>query len=128
MSAVPEFFDQFPIRAVSSGALDEVLQAGDEPRLTILFLWGYQCPNCDIAKRALLLHRAELAWPQVQWLHCNVYDDAPMATRFSLHGVPVFLVFQGARPAGRMTGWPGIGPFTAAIDKQLAPIRTRETP
>lgn len=117
MASVPEFFAHFPIRPISSAELDLALEAPGA-RVTILFLWGYQCPNCDIAKRAMLLHRNRLDWPDVRWLHCNVYDDPAMVNRFSLHGVPVFIVLRGTRPAGRVTGWPGIEPFVAAMEKQ----------
>ena len=120
MTAVPEFFDRFPIAPITSTDLSAALQDPGSPPVTILFLWGYQCPNCDIAKRALLLHQDKLAWPSVRWLHCNVYDDQPMATRFSLHGVPVFIVFRGSKSPGRITSWPGIENFAAAIEKQLA--------
>jgi len=119
MSSVPEFFARFPISPISSAELSAQLDAPG-PFLTLLLLWGYQCPNCDVAKRALLLHQDRLAWPDVRWLHCNVYDDAAMATRFSLHGVPVFMVFRGAKSPGRITGWPGIESFVAAIEKQRA--------
>jgi hypothetical protein len=117
--AVPDFFTRFPARPVADASLTAML---DEPgaQVTVLFLWGYQCPNCDVAKRAMLSHQSRLAWSMVRWLHCNVYDDPAMATRFSLHGVPTFIVFRGRKSAGRITGWPGIDPFVAAIEKQLA--------
>jgi hypothetical protein len=121
MSSVPEFFERFPITAASNAGLSATLEEAGGAAVTVLFLWGYQCPNCDVAKRAMLLHQDRLLWPAVRWLHCNVYDDAEMATRFSLHGVPVFMEFRGTKSMGRITGWPGIDRFTAAIEKQLAP-------
>jgi len=120
MSKVPEFFQRFPIAPVTSAELTTVLAEMAPDGLTILFLWGRDCPNCDIAKRAMLIDPARLAWPNVRWLHCNVYDDADMATRFSLHGIPVFLVFRGGRSLGRITSWPGIQNFVSAIEKQRA--------
>jgi hypothetical protein len=116
MSSVPEFFEKFPINAVTSAALTETLAA--TAGVKILFLWGYQCPNCDVAKRAMLVAPERLAWPYVTWLHCNVYEDAEMATRFSLHGVPVFMVFQNTKSVGRITGWPGMERFCDAIETQ----------
>ncbi len=120
-STVPSFFSQFPMRRVDSARLDEALHEAGEP-LTILFLWGRDCPNCDIAKRAILLASERLHWPQVRWLHDNVYDDPAMATRFGLHGIPAFFVFDGAHKRGRITAWPGTAAFVAAIEMQLAPL------
>ncbi len=113
------FFQRFPVTPVTSAALDACLAETPEG-LTILFLWGLNCPNCDIAKHAMLRDQAALTWPDVRWLHCNVYDDAAMATRFSLHGIPVFLVFRGRRALGRITSWPGAEDFAAAIERQRA--------
>jgi hypothetical protein len=119
MSNVPDFFQRIPMRAVTSDELDGVLAAPDAPELTVLFLWGLNCPNCDIAKRAMLLDPDRLRWPSLRWMHCNVYDDPAMATRFGLHGIPVFLVFRGRRPVGRITSWPGIEAMEAALAKQV---------
>ena len=109
------------MRKVDEASLDDALREKDAP-LSILFLWGRDCPNCDIAKRALLQAHAQeyFDWPQVRWLHDNVYDDAGMATRFGLHGIPAFFVFRGERKMGRISEWPGVQAFVAAIENQLA--------
>lgn len=117
-TAVPEFFARFPMLGVRDDSLDAVLADGSAA-LTVLFLWGRDCPNCDIAKRAMLLSQASFQWPGVRWLHDNVYDDPSMGTRFGLHGIPAFLVFRGLRKIGRITAWPGAGAFVEAIEKQL---------
>lgn len=118
-TSVPRFFEQFPMQPVRSDALDDTLRAGEAP-LSILFLWGRDCPNCDVAKRALLLAQARFQWPQVRWLHDNVYDDPAMAACFGLHGIPAFFVFRGERKLGRITAWPGAQAFAEAIERQLA--------
>lgn len=110
--------DRLGMRAVSLAGLDPLLAEPGMPRLTILFLWGRNCPNCDIAKAALSLSPDRFRWPNVRWLHDNVYEDPAMATRFGLHGIPVFLVFRGTRPIGRITSWPGSDAFGAAIETQ----------
>lgn len=117
-TTVPKFFEQFPMQRVDSASLDDVLAENTQP-LTILFLWGRDCPNCDIAKRALLLAPTRFQWPPVRWLHDNVYDDPEMATRFGLHGIPAFFVFAGTRKLGRITSWPGPQAFIDAVEKQL---------
>jgi hypothetical protein len=117
-TAVPHFFDAFPMQRADSATLDALLADGTSP-LTILFLWGRDCVNCDIAKRQIVATPERFRWPQVRWLHDNVYDDPAMATRFGLHGVPTFLVFRGTRRMGRISPYPGVDPFTTAIARQI---------
>ena len=119
-STIPDFFARFPMAAVRSAALDAALADPQAPPLTVLFLWGLNCPNCDVAKRAILVSPARFAWPGVRWLHANVYDDPDMANRFGLHGVPAFFVFRGTRRLGRITGWPGAEAFARAVEAQRA--------
>lgn len=114
-TAHPQFFDRFPMRRVRDAELDGVL--ADDGALRILFLWGRDCPNCDIAKGQMLLTPDRFLWPDVQWLHDNVYEDPTMATRFGLHGIPAFFVFRGRRKLGRISPWPGTAPFVAAIER-----------
>lgn len=125
-STVPEFFARFPMRDIRSTALDAALAEPDAPDLTVLFLWGLNCPNCDAAKRAILVSPERFHWPAVRWLHANVYDDAEMGNRFGLHGVPAFLVFRGTRRIGRITGWPGAGAFVKAVETQIAEVARTE--
>ena len=79
------FFSSLAMQAVTSADLDAVLC--DDGELRILFLWGHECPNCDIAKAQMLQAPTQFSWPGVHWLHDNVYDDRAMATRFGLHAV-----------------------------------------
>ena len=118
-TAVPDFFDRFPMQRVTSDALDAVL-AGSDGGLDVLFLWGRDCPNCDIAKRAILAQPQRMQWREVRWLHDNVYEDAAMATRFGLHGIPTFFVFRNGKRLGRITSWPGIEAFGRAVSEALA--------
>lgn len=118
-TGVPDFFQRFPMQRIVDVALDENL-AADDNRIAILFLWGRDCPNCDIAKRQILLASDRFVWPEVRWLHDNVYDDPSMATRFGLHGIPAFFLFHRGRKLGRITSWPGTQPFVDAVNRQIA--------
>lgn len=118
-SSVPEFFERFPMPRIDSAGLDADL-AVDDQRIVILFLWGRDCPNCDIAKRQILLTPERFQRPDVRWLHDNVYDDPTMATRFGLHGIPAFFLFHRGRKLGRITPWPGTDRFLEAVDRQVA--------
>ncbi|WP_458071725.1 thioredoxin family protein [Rhodanobacter sp. BL-MT-08] len=120
-TAVPEFFQRFPMRKVSDASLDEVLCEEAAP-VGILLLWGRDCPNCDVAKRAMLLAQERFQWPQVRWMHDNVYDDPSMATRFGLHGIPAFIVFRNGRKVGRIGEWPGAQAFVSAVENQIAMV------
>lgn len=111
----PHFFEQFPMQRVRDAELDGALV--NDNRLRILFLWGKDCPNCDIAKGQILLSPERFQWSDVQWLHDNVYEDPTMATRFGLHGIPAFFVFRGTTRLGRISQWPGTQAFVAAIEK-----------
>jgi hypothetical protein len=115
LTAHPGFFEAFPMTRVLSADLDAAL--AEDELVRILFLWGHDCPNCDIAKGEMLLTPERFRWPDVRWLHDNVYEDRAMATRFGLHGVPTFMVFRGARKLGRISPWPGAGEFLAAIGR-----------
>lgn len=123
MPPVADFFHHVPMQPVASSTLDSVLAESETRPLTILFLWGRNCPNCDIAKGEMRRHPDQVTWPDVRWLHCNVYDDPEMATRFGLHGIPVFLIFRGKKSLGRITSWPGLAAFTATIAHQSDMIR-----
>ncbi|SEV94523.1 thioredoxin family protein [Luteibacter sp. 329MFSha] len=118
-TSVPDFFQRFPMERVTTGELDAEL-ARDDDRIVILFLWGRDCPNCDIAKRQILLTPERFAWPEVRWLHDNVYDDPKMATRFGLHGIPALFVFHRGKKLGRITSWPGADAFVDAVNRQIA--------
>jgi len=111
----PRFFWQFPMKLVREARLDEFLP--DDGHLRILFLWGKDCPNCDVAKGQMLLAQERFSWPDVEWLHDNVYEDPAMGTRFGLHGIPAFLVFRGSKKLGRIGQWPGTEAFVSAIEK-----------
>lgn len=110
-----DVFAALEMQRVDSATLDGVLQDGDAIR--ILFLWGHDCPNCDIAKARLLQTPGRFTWPGVSWLHQNVHDDPALATRFGLHGIPTFMVFRGNRRIGRISPWPGSDAFVAAIER-----------
>lgn len=118
-TTVPQFFQQFPMQRVTSADWDAELATADD-RILILFLWGRDCPNCDIAKRQILLTPERFQVPQVRWLHDNVYEDPKMATRFGLHGIPAFFLFHKGRKLGRISPWPGTDRFMEAVDKQIA--------
>lgn len=109
-------FEQLPLRPVGSKNFDELILTADST-LKCVFFWGENCPNCDIAKRNLLENLKEVQGRSLQWYEVNVYNDFDLGTRFGLHGIPVFIFFRGGKNLGRITSFPGMDPFLAAIDK-----------
>lgn len=112
--AQASIYTEFGMRRVGNADIDEhIAAAGD--RLVCVFFWGYQCFNCDLAKKAMLdrpdlIHALDLAW-----LHANVYEDRELGMRFGLHGIPVFMFFHRGKKLGRATGWHGHAQFEAAV-------------
>jgi len=114
-----QVFQAFAMRPVASADFDQqVVQApGDD--LRCVFLWGENCYNCNLFKQAALLHRQALLALGLTWFQADVYAGAPLGRRFSLHGVPTFVLYRGGRRLGRITGWPGLPRFTEAIERLL---------
>jgi hypothetical protein len=110
-----DVFAALNMQRVDSATLDDRLRGDDGVR--ILFLWGNDCPNCDVAKAEILQAPARFSWPDITWLHQNAYDEPAIATRFGLHGIPAFMVFRGHRRIGRISPWPGSDAFVAAIER-----------
>jgi len=111
--------EEVPMKSLSSSNLEKILE---EEGAKIIFLWGYNCPNCDVAKSSLYEELETVRALPVQWYHCNVYEDFDVATRFGLHGIPVFLLYQGPRSRGKITSYPGFDSFLDIIKTRLLEI------
>lgn len=113
-----DFFDTFPIAKLELSELDSWIE---KPGSKILFLWGINCPNCEIAKRVLTEYRAEVdVWKSdlgVEWFHANVYDNFEWAHRFGLKGIPHFIVYKDSKKIGKISPFPGWDPFKEALEK-----------
>jgi hypothetical protein len=112
-----QVFQVFGMRAVDSEAFDRevVRMPGDD--LRCVFLWGNDCYNCNLFKQAALLHKDALLKLGLTWFEANVYQDTALGRRFSLHGVPAFVLFRAGKRLGRITGWPGLPQFAAAMER-----------
>lgn len=86
-------------------------------RLKMIFFWGLQCPNCEIAKRYLEEHHQQALKGQVDWYHVNTYEHSDLGVRFGLHGIPTFLLFKNGKLLGRVTSFPGWEPFLEVLEK-----------
>jgi hypothetical protein len=125
MSSAPvdtSAFAVFDMQELSAETFDAGLQsAGDE--LAVVFFWGYDCFNCEIAKKAMLAQPEAIRALGMRWFHSNVYEHRELGRRFMLHGVPTWFFFYRGKRLGRATGWHGVGQFEAAVAAARDKIR-----
>ena len=129
MTSVPvdaTAFSVFGMQDLSAETFDAgLVSAGDE--LAVVFFWGFECFNCEIAKKAMLAQPDAIRALGLTWFHCNVYEHRELGRRFLLHGVPTWFFFHRGKRLGRATGWHGIGQFEAAAAAARAKIRAAAT-
>ncbi|CEJ96168.1 Thiol-disulfide isomerase and thioredoxins [Caballeronia glathei] len=115
-------FSVFGMQELDAGNFDAGLAAaGDE--LAVVFFWGVDCFNCEIAKKAMLQKPDEIRALGMKWFHSNVYEHRELGRRFMLHGVPTWFFFYRGKRLGRATGWHGLGQFEAAVAAAREKIR-----
>ncbi|KVN24561.1 thioredoxin protein [Burkholderia pyrrocinia] len=117
----PAAFDAFGMQALSADTFDAGL-AGAGDALAVVFFWGVDCFNCEIAKKAMLAQPDAIHALGLKWFHGNVYEHRELGRRFALHGVPTWLFFHRGRRLGRATGWHGLAQFQAAVSAARAKI------
>ena len=107
-------FEAFSMRELTAETFDDGLRdAGDA--LAVVFFWGVDCFNCEIAKKTMLAQRDAIEALGLRWFHANVYADMALGRRFALHGVPTFFFFHAGKKLGRATGWQGLPQFRLAV-------------
>lgn len=114
-----QVFQVFAMRPVATADFDSLVVNAPGDDLRCVFLWGEDCYNCNLFKQAALLHQQALLRLGLSWFQADVYADEALGRRFSLHGVPTFVLYRGGRRLGRITGWPGLPRFTEAIERLL---------
>ncbi len=107
------FFEHYQIESIHSSDFDEKIVVSSE--LTCVFLWGKDCPNCEVAKKILVDRKTDVDGLNIKWFHANIYDDFELATRFGLFGIPVFLFFKNAKKLGKISPFPGFDAFYEAV-------------
>ena len=121
----PSAFAAFDMQELTADTFDAGLkEAGDE--LAVVFFWGFDCFNCEIAKKAMLAKPDEIRALGLRWFPSNVYEHRELGRRFLLHGVPTWFFFHRGKRLGRATGWHGIAQFEAAVAAAREKIRAAE--
>lgn len=105
---------------VLEGDLDDAL-ARDLEVLTVLYLWGRNCPNCELFAKRLPALLAQIPDAPLRLLKVNVYDAPAVAHRFGVHGIPHFVLFRDGVKLGRMSEFKGDRYWLEVIREQLPP-------
>ncbi|MGF6767223.1 MULTISPECIES: thioredoxin family protein [Paraburkholderia] len=107
-------FAVFEMQELSAESFDAALEAVRD-EVAVVFFWGLDCFNCEIAKKAMLAQPDAIRALGLRWFHSNVYEHRELGRRFMLHGVPTWFFFHRGKRLGRATGWHGLGQFEAAV-------------
>ncbi|PFH27093.1 thioredoxin family protein [Burkholderia sp. JKS000303] len=126
----PAAFEAFDMQALTADTFDAAIAgAGNAPQevplgdgLAVVFFWGVDCFNCEIAKKAMLAQSDAIRALDLKWFHCNVYEHHELGRRFGLHGVPTWFFFHRGKRLGRATGWHGLAQFQAAVAAARAKV------
>lgn len=121
----PSAFATFSMDALDPANFDECVAASGDA-LVVVFFWGVQCFNCEIAKKAMLANPERIKALGLRWFHSNIYEHRELGQRFALHGVPSWFFFYHGKKLGRATGWHGIGEFEGAVLAARAKIAALE--
>ncbi|TDN67493.1 thioredoxin family protein [Paraburkholderia sp. BL10I2N1] len=115
-------FAVFDMQELSAALFDAGLaSAGDD--LAVVFFWGLDCFNCEVAKKAMLAQPDAIRALGLKWFHSNVYEHRELGRRFVLHGVPTWYFFHRGKRLGRATGRHGLAQFEAAVAAAREKIR-----
>jgi hypothetical protein len=115
-------FATFGMQELTAETFDAGLQSAGED-LAVVFFWGLDCYNCEIAKKAMLAKPDAIRALGLRWFHSNVYEHRDLGRRFMLHGVPTWFFFHRGKRLGRATGWHGLTQFEAAVAAAREKIR-----
>jgi thioredoxin 1 len=99
---------------------DELLGSASDA-LVVLYMWGPDCPNCEVFARRLPHLLEGLAGVNVHFVKVDVYTHPELARRYGVYGIPHFVLFREGRRLGRMSQFRGDAFFTQVIREHLAP-------
>ncbi|HYS65848.1 MAG TPA: thioredoxin family protein [Paraburkholderia sp.] len=115
-------FAVFDMQALTADTFDAGIQSATDD-LAVVFFWGLDCFNYEIAKKAMLAQPDAIHALGLRWFHSNVYEHRELGRRFLLHGVPTWFFFHRGKRLGRATGWHGLAQFEAAVAAAREKIR-----
>ncbi len=106
-----------PPRDVTPEELDALL-ANPTERLLLLYLWGPDCPNCEIFKRSWPTLLPQLDDLPVDFITLDAYQYPEIARRYAVYGIPHFLLFKNGKKLGKMSEFKGEAFWLAVVREQ----------
>lgn len=107
-------FSELNMKVLNSENVDVIIE---KEGLKIIFLWGINCPNCEVAKNILLDEKEAVLKFEFEWYQCNLYEDFAVGTKFGVYGIPVFFFYDGLKKIGRITSFPDVESFLEVLKK-----------
>jgi thioredoxin 1 len=104
-------------RHVTPDVLDQLL-ATPSDRLLLLYLWGPDCPNCEIFKRSWPELLPKLDELPVDFIALDAYQYPEVARRYGVYGIPHFLLFKNGKKLGKMSEFKGEAYWLAVVREQ----------
>ena len=83
--------------------------------LVVLYLWGPDCPNCEVFSARLPHVVRRLAGTNVLFVKVDAYAHPELARRYGVFGIPHFVLFREGRRLGRMSEFRGDAFFCDVI-------------
>jgi thioredoxin-like negative regulator of GroEL len=93
--------------------------AAKERRLSVLYMWGPDCPNCVVFQRHLPALLERLGDAEFSLLKLDVYEHPDVARRYGVFGIPHFLLFKGGTRIGKMSEFRGEQFWSSVIREHL---------
>ncbi len=92
--------------------------------LVVVDFWGPGCPNCEVFARDAPGLLAQLEGQPVRVVKVDAYTHDDVARRFSLYGVPTFVLVRDGKVLGRMSRYHGRSYWLDVVREHL-PSRPR---
>lgn len=107
-----------PIIDATSETFDALVFAPRDALIVVDF-WGPGCPNCEIFAKDAPALLAQLGDAPVRVVKVDAYTHEDLARRFSLFGIPTFLLVRDGKLLGRMSQYHGRAYWLAVVREHL---------
>lgn len=94
-------------------------------QLVVVDFWGPGCPNCDVFAADAPSLLQQLPAEKVRVVKVNAYEHPELARRFSLFGIPTFLLVKDGKLIGKMSQYYGREYWLEVINDHLPAVENK---